>query len=797
MIFQYRGDTVNAAGDLIDVSGENLSPYSDAFNSWATSNASVVVDSYRNPLDGTKNVDVIHEDSTGATSHYVYYSPSWSKVSGNTYTLSSYVYALNRPWVQIGNNANPTARGNFNLVNGTSGTISNAIDYKIQKIIGGWYRVSVTFVATATENDVFYIIPCEADSDYTFDGLNQDSTAVYGAQVVNNTDGYIVGPGLYHATTATTKPRLDLAPTAAPPSIDSSLQDSGGNKLKARSFDGATQYYSRAHHDAMNINDTDHTYTFVASTDAAAVSETYLIHGAFNNSGFSIAGWATTIYAAYFKNAASVSVNGPAGYTGNQYHIIQVVRSNNTATYYLDGNAGVATDVSSFGIDGNQGLYLCSDQGGASGWTNGSVVYFSLDNRALSVSELAKDREEINGYLSGPRQVNPAWSFTRTTTAKQTYSTGGIRNRAINIPRVGDGILIEGQSQNYCLYSEKFDEAAWTKSLMTVSAPGSAIAPDGTLTATTYHEDNSVASIHQMYQNVDYTAASHTYSVYLKYIAARPWVYVGMIDTGATRGAYFNIQSGIVGTIDGGAFAARIEPVGDGWYRCSVSGTNVASVAQYALVVAAESNGDYTFDGGDQDIYYVWGSQVELGSFPTSYISTTNVPVTRTADNLTMDPHTASTNQYILPTIFFAGGPSKLTIEFDAKCEFSSSTDASQMLFLSIGDAGATDYINAFTLTNGRVYFRFVDFVGTSHDIYSAVNPVNFSSWNHYKYFLDFADMSRSDAWINGSNAGMTYTNHAGTAVLYTSTIRIGQDHDTYQVSGMQIKNLRILPLEF
>jgi hypothetical protein len=801
MIFQYRGDTIDSAGNLIDVSGENLFQDSNC-GAWTAPRGSFSVNSVKNPLDGNLTAGIYSEDNSPATDHG-FYPSGYAATVGHTYTMSIYLYPVNRQWVRIGFYEATGAYYDyfFNLSTGTLGTVDAAaggIGYSYQRIVGNWWRLSITRVAQATENIFLIVHPAEADNDYTFDGLSQPDFNYYGAQVVDNTDGYIVGPGLYHATTATTKPRLDLAPTGNPPGIDSHLQDSAGNKLRARSFDGATQYYSRAHHDAMNINDTDHTYTFVVRPTSNTSSPTLFTHGAVISTGcyFYWSAGGTGFQATYSSGAGFVGTNLIA-FVLNQYHIIQIVRSSNSATVYMDGSPTAPLDVTGYGIDVNATMYLGTYNAVPTNPAFADILYTSLDSRALSVIELAKDREEINGYLSGPKQVNPAWTFTRTTAAKQTYSTGGIRDRAINIPRVGDGVLIEGQRSNYCQQSET--PAAWAPTRASVTNTTSTTLPNGTASGFhVLHEDATAANTH--YINAGNIVAAppgiFTFSADVKAIN-RQWIALYMYDSTPTNMyATFNVSTGVVGADSGGIISKKMEPIGNGWWRCSFTATMAGNDVSYLLIVA-EGSGDFTFNGLDQDSLFVTNMQGENNSFATSYCGPTLASyLTCTKDNLTIDPHTASTNQYILPTIFFPGGPSKLTIEFDAKCEFSSSVDASQMLFLSIGDAGATNYINIFTLTNGKVYFA-TNASSSSHDIYSAANPVVFSNLNHYKFFLDFADMSRSEAWINGSNAGMTYVNHTGTAVLYTSTIRIGQDHDTYQVSGMQIKNLRILPVEF
>ncbi len=203
-----------------------------------------------------------------------------------------------------------------------------------------------------------------------------------------------------------------------------------------------------------------------------------------------------------------------------------------------------------------------------------------------------------------------------------------------NIPRVeydadGNrlGLLVEEARTNLVTYSEDFTESSWGKFDTTISADATA-SPDGINNADKIIE-GSGSSIHRINTAATIVSGtSYTASAFVK--ADERSIVLLRTNNGSTdEDTYFDLSSGSITSGSG-----LISDLGNGWFRVSRTFTASASTtSSFIYQVLLVSSGTTTsYAGNGTSGIYIYGAQLEAGSFPTSYIKTTGSTATRSAD---------------------------------------------------------------------------------------------------------------------------------------------------------------------
>lgn len=201
------------------------------------------------------------------------------------------------------------------------------------------------------------------------------------------------------------------------------------------------------------------------------------------------------------------------------------------------------------------------------------------------------------------------------------------------------GLLIEGTRTNLILQSEAFDNASWAKGQSSITADQIA-SPAGTVTGDQLIENNANANHRAETGSTTVTAnVNYTFSIFVKAKERTAGALLFADFATGLVGCYtdFNLTAGTVSggvALSTGTFVgASIAPYASGWYRvtltCNIGG---AVTAAFARVSLANPVGTPSYLGDSVSGFYIWGADLEQGSFPSSYTPTTTAAVTRASD---------------------------------------------------------------------------------------------------------------------------------------------------------------------
>jgi len=220
---------------------------------------------------------------------------------------------------------------------------------------------------------------------------------------------------------------------------------------------------------------------------------------------------------------------------------------------------------------------------------------------------------------------------TATTPATYIPTTAGVVHSARfdydPITHAARGLLLEESRTNALQRAQEFDNAYWTKTGVTVT-PNNTTAPDGMTTADLITTSATTATVERA-SGVGF--GDYVQSVYAKK-GTSDWFYLcaKITGTGAqTPSAYFNLSTGTIGTVEALIKSAKIQDVGNGWYRCAIVSASTAGAESFQAGVC-DANGSVSVTVGRT--IYLWGAQLEEGAFITSYIPTIDGSVTRVSD---------------------------------------------------------------------------------------------------------------------------------------------------------------------
>jgi hypothetical protein len=287
------------------------------------------------------------------------------------------------------------------------------------------------------------------------------------------------------------------------------------------------------------------------------------------------------------------------------------------------------------------------------------MIGISLSPIALSLTAGRADPSSdfpaptLHKDIAGTKTLGADITFTRASSGTyfdasgvmQTATTDAARFDHNPLIRESLGLLIEESRTNSLFRSGELNVSPWSLFGAT-SVASSIILPTGASGGYKLTED-SANSAHRITQNTPAASTVNTNPYTLSIFAKasersslRLQVYEG---TSFVRSTYasFNLSNGTASattnSAGAGTSSAAIQAVGGGWYRCSLTTTLGGAETRISSQFSLESPYQtVTYAGDGTSGLYIWGAQLEAGSFPTSYIPTVAASATRAADVASM-----------------------------------------------------------------------------------------------------------------------------------------------------------------
>jgi hypothetical protein len=655
--YQQTVATANTANGFVtrwytqDGNGENLLLQSQTFEAaqWVKADATISANSTTAP-DGTLTADTIIPSTTNAA-HYTI--QTLSKATTNiTYTYSVYVKASGYSYgaVAVAGAFIPNqAQCLFDLVNGTTsisaiGTGFTVLSSSISNVGNGWYRISLTFLSDTSNQVQPYVRVDQSATIPVYAGNGTSGLFVWGAQLSQSS--WLQG---YQATTTTAVSRRDAsqATAASQPRIVNAGVIERENGKPAIRFDGVDDSITRSN---FGFPTTNISMTKVGSRAPSGFNYDDIGYSSFGgglinlNNSIRI-GFDGRPVSAYVSSTAPVPTKVGQIFQLNIYDRVNLKASANGSDF---GTTSVAAATIAYAT---QDLIIGAIPSSLN-YSNGTtqeLVMWGTDQTVNRLGLSSMTNSFYQMYWQGTQQAlldqfgGSAAAFSlrnlsssyrgplvrvRRSSDNAETDIGGTFSGDLDV----NSLLAFTGGQNLFPYSQEFENAAWLKSNLTVTA-NATIAPDGTLTAEKLVETaiNSYRNIYQSYS----TTGVVTFSVYAKaaernilsfrfFENTSPFPMCEML-VDISNGQFINrtVASGVI-------FSSSVTSVGNGWYRISLSGTTnrlSASLGVIEIGTGTLQNPIFTYLGVAGSGVYVWGAQLTTGSVLQPYVPTTTAAI--------------------------------------------------------------------------------------------------------------------------------------------------------------------------
>ena len=310
----------------------------------------------------------------------------------------------------------------------------------------------------------------------------------------------------------------------------------------------------------------------------------------------------------------------------------------------MRGSSNTYFDLAN-GVIGADGHIDSKIESIGNGWYRCSVV---TETSTLARIYLATDDGNVT-QSSGSIYIQDA-QLEQGLVATEYIESGASTGKAgllENEPRfnypIGGGsphLLLEPSRTNLIGQSEYIDNGSLITAITAIN--NDTQSPEGLVNATRFRlgVDESATRHRKLFVLSATSGQDYSFSVFFKEADAQ-WV---QLLAQTTNGVFdiqsyvnFDLQNGVKGNIGTSVVDSGIEDYGNGWYRCYMVATAQATATGYLEILTTNNTDSGRYPSYENttaiNYCYVFGAQIEEGSYPTSYIPNhSGGSVTREAD---------------------------------------------------------------------------------------------------------------------------------------------------------------------
>ena len=147
---------------------------------------------------------------------------------------------------------------------------------------------------------------------------------------------------------------------------------------------------------------------------------------------------------------------------------------------------------------------------------------------------------------------------------------------------------------------------------------------DGTNNASFMRSSDTSNAVHRIHLPTSVMGTSQAVQTVSIHAKAAGYTFLSLGTNSGAQEAYFDLENGVIGTVESDVLDARMTPAGNGYYRCSITWNNDIVTTQININIALEDNvhvfdGDQHRGGTHNGGIFIQDAQWELG-YLTPYI---------------------------------------------------------------------------------------------------------------------------------------------------------------------------------